>query len=95
MKGAKALFQRLLQKDAAGKLLGRYLTDPAFRGSVSIWQGMAVNFLIQLVQKFAARTAGHPAPAAKRRSVPKGDQPFDPRLTAAGIHIQRGDPLGA
>lgn len=34
----------LMQKAASSKTTGQYLTDPAFRGSVSIYQGMAVNF---------------------------------------------------
>ena len=34
-----------LQKLAAGRLTGRYLRDPAFRTSLGIYQGMAVNFL--------------------------------------------------
>ena len=35
---------RIVQKAAASRIAGRYLTDLAFRGSVSIYQGMAVNF---------------------------------------------------
>lgn len=35
----------LMQKAASSKITGRYLTDLAFRGSVGIYQGMAVNFL--------------------------------------------------
>ncbi len=35
---------RLMQKAASSKFAGRYLSDLAFRGSVSIYQGMAANF---------------------------------------------------
>ena len=35
---------RIVQKAAASKIIGRYLNDLAFRGSISIYQGMAVNF---------------------------------------------------
>lgn len=35
---------RMMQKATASKITGRYLKDTAFRGSVSIYQGMAVNF---------------------------------------------------
>ena len=35
---------RIVQKAAASKITGRYLNDLAFRGSISIYQGMAVNF---------------------------------------------------
>ncbi len=34
----------LMQKAASSQIIGRYLTDLAFRGSVSIYQGMTVNF---------------------------------------------------
>ena len=35
---------RIAQKAAASKIMGRYRTDLAFRGSISIYQGMAINF---------------------------------------------------
>ena len=38
------LSSRLARRAAAGAT-GRYLTDPAYRGSVGIYQGMAANFL--------------------------------------------------
>lgn len=34
----------IMRKVSNSKITGRYLTDLAFRGSVSIYQGMAVNF---------------------------------------------------
>ena len=33
-----------MQKATASKIMGRYLTDTAFRGSINIYQGMTVNF---------------------------------------------------
>lgn len=36
---------RIIRKAAASQLVNRYVTDLAFRGSVSIYQGMVVNFL--------------------------------------------------
>lgn len=35
---------RLMRKAAASKIVGRYLTDLAFRGTVSVYQGMIINF---------------------------------------------------
>ncbi len=35
---------RLMRKAAASPITGRYFKDLAFRGSISIYQGMAVNF---------------------------------------------------
>lgn len=35
----------ILQRIAGSKLGGKYLNDPAFRGGLSIYQGMTVNFL--------------------------------------------------
>lgn len=35
---------RLLQKIRRSTFGGKYLNDPAFRGSVGIWQGMTLNF---------------------------------------------------
>ena len=39
------LGSRVIQKAASSEITGRYLNDLAFRGSVSIYQGMTVNFL--------------------------------------------------
>ncbi len=39
------LGSRVIQKAASSEITGRYLNDVAFRGSVSIYQGMTVNFL--------------------------------------------------
>ncbi len=36
---------RIIQKASSSQLVKRYVTDLAFRGSVSIYQGMVVNFL--------------------------------------------------
>ena len=33
-----------MQKATASKIMGCYLTDTAFRGSINIYQGMTVNF---------------------------------------------------
>lgn len=33
-----------MRKAAASKIVGRYLTDLAFRGTVSVYQGMIINF---------------------------------------------------
>ena len=35
---------KIMQKATASKIMGRYLTDTAFRGSINIYQGMTVNF---------------------------------------------------
>ena len=35
---------KITQKATASKIMGRYLTDTAFRGSINIYQGMTVNF---------------------------------------------------
>ena len=35
-----------MQKATASKIMGRYLTDTAFRGSINIYQGMTVNFFL-------------------------------------------------
>ena len=35
---------KIMQKATAYKIMGRYLTDTAFRGSINIYQGMTVNF---------------------------------------------------
>ena len=35
-----------MQKATASKIMGRYLTDTAFRGSINIYQGMTVNLSI-------------------------------------------------
>lgn len=35
---------KIMQKAIASKIMGRYLTDTAFRGSINIYQGMTVNF---------------------------------------------------
>ncbi len=35
---------RIMRKVSSSKITGRYLSDLAFRGSVSIYQGMTVNF---------------------------------------------------
>lgn len=35
---------RIIQKVSSSKIMGRYLNDLAFRGSVNIYQGAAVNF---------------------------------------------------
>lgn len=42
------LNSRPVQRVAATALGGRYLSDPAFRGGVSLCQGMAVNFIYVL-----------------------------------------------
>lgn len=42
---AAIMGSRLARRAAASPVAGRYLKDLAFRGSVSIYQGMAVNFL--------------------------------------------------
>ncbi len=34
---------KIMQKATASKIMGRYLTDTAFRGSINIYQGMTVN----------------------------------------------------
>ena len=34
---------KIMQKATASKIMGRYLTDNAFRGSINIYQGMTVN----------------------------------------------------
>ena len=39
---------KLMQKIASSAFVDQYLHDPAFRGSVSIYQGMIVNFLYVL-----------------------------------------------
>ena len=44
---------RLARRIAASALGGRYLNDLAFRGSVSIYQGMIVNFLYMLFRAVA------------------------------------------
>ena len=43
----------VIQKAASAKITKRYLNDPAFRGSVSIYQGMAVNFLYMVFRIIA------------------------------------------
>lgn len=35
---------KIMQKATASKIMGRHLTDTAFRGSINIYQGMTVNF---------------------------------------------------
>ena len=35
-----------MQKATASKIMGRYLMDTAFRGSINIYQGMTVNLSI-------------------------------------------------
>lgn len=37
---------KIMQKATASKIMGRYLTDTAFRGSINIYQGMTVNLSI-------------------------------------------------
>lgn len=44
---------RIIQKAITSKITGRYLTDLAFRGSISIYQGMAVNFFYVLFRVIA------------------------------------------
>ena len=44
----------LMRKAAASKITGRYLNDLAFRGSISIYQGSAVNFLYSAFRIIAA-----------------------------------------
>ena len=44
---------KLVREIAAAKVTGQYLHDPAFRGSVSIYQGMAVNFLYMIFRIIA------------------------------------------
>ena len=44
----------LMRKAAASKITGRYLNDLAFRGSISIYQGAAVNFLYSVFRIIAA-----------------------------------------
>ena len=36
---------RLMKKALSSKIIGSYISDLAFRGNVSIYQGMALNFL--------------------------------------------------
>lgn len=43
-----------MRKAAASKITGRYLSDLAFRGSISIYQGSAVNFLYSVFRIIAA-----------------------------------------
>lgn len=47
------LGSRVIQKAASSKITKRYLNDPAFRGSVSIYQGMAGNFLYMVFRIIA------------------------------------------
>ena len=44
---------RIIQKAITSKITGRYLTDLAFRGSISIYQGMAVNFFYVIFRVIA------------------------------------------
>lgn len=44
---------RAVKKIAGTKIGGRYLSDMAFRGSIGIYQGMAVNFLYLLFRVIA------------------------------------------
>ena len=44
----------LMRKAAASKITGRYLSDLAFQGSISIYQGSAVNFLYSAFRIIAA-----------------------------------------
>ena len=37
---------KIMQKATASKIMGRYLMDTAFRGSINIYQGMTVNLSI-------------------------------------------------
>lgn len=44
---------RIIQKAITSKITERYLTDLAFRGSISVYQGMAVNFFYVLFHVIA------------------------------------------
>ncbi len=44
---------KLVREIAAAKFTGQYLHDPAFRGSVSIYQGMTANFLYMIFRIIA------------------------------------------
>lgn len=48
---------RIMRKAAASRITGRYLTDIAFRGSVSIYQGMAVDFIAAMMSILGLQTA--------------------------------------
>lgn len=45
---------KLMRKAAASPIMGRYFKDLAFRGSISIYQGMAVNFFYVAFRVMAA-----------------------------------------
>ena len=44
---------KLVREIAAAKVTGQYLHDPAFRGSISIYQGMTANFLYMIFRVIA------------------------------------------
>lgn len=46
---------KIMQKATASKIMGRYLTDTAFRGSINIYQGMTVNSILGLQTAMLSR----------------------------------------
>ena len=50
---AAILDSAVMQRAVSTPLLGRYLTDTTFRGSISIYQGMTVNFFYVVFRIYA------------------------------------------
>ena len=50
---AAIMDSKLMRKAAVSSVTGRYLKDLAFRGSISLYQGMAVNFFYVVFRVFA------------------------------------------